>query len=60
MERSSSRAGTHLCPDCQTSQAYGFDRFGRPMPCTHCVVKRLVKAMEADIEDQSQDVACAV
>lgn len=59
MTRSPAQAESHLCPDCQTSHAYGEDRFGQPMPCTRCVVKRLVKAMEADLQDQSP-VACAV
>jgi hydrogenase maturation factor HypF (carbamoyltransferase family) len=60
MIRLSAQAEIHLCPDCQTHHAHGEDRFGQPMPCTRCVVKRLVKAMEADLEDQRQPAACAV
>jgi len=60
MIRLSAQTISHLCPDCQTDRAHGEDRFGQPMPCTRCVVKRLVKAMEADLEDQRQPAACAV
>lgn len=53
------RVESHLCPDCQSGHAFGEDRFGYLMPCTRCVVKRLVKAMEADLDEQSEPMTCA-
>jgi hypothetical protein len=43
----------HLCPDCQSQETQGRDKFGFPMPCARCLVERLVKAFHADLEDQA-------
>jgi hypothetical protein len=43
----------HLCPDCQSEETEGRDKFGFPMPCAGCLVARLVKAFHADMEEQA-------
>ncbi len=43
----------HLCPDCQSEETQGQDKFGFPMPCARCAVERVVKAFRADREDQA-------
>jgi hypothetical protein len=43
----------HLCPDCQSEETRGRDKFGFPMPCARCLVDRLVKAFHADLEEQA-------
>ena len=30
----------HLCPDCQSEETRGHDKFGFPMPCARCLVDR--------------------
>ena len=41
--------GAHQCPDCQTQEADGTDRFGSLMPCSDCMLKRLERAVWADL-----------
>ena len=41
--------GAHPCPDCQTQEADGNDRFGFLMPCSDCMLKRLERAVWADL-----------
>ena len=51
MNQETAQPGSHLCPDCQTNDGRGHDRFGQPMPCPGCVVGRLVKALHADLDE---------
>jgi hypothetical protein len=52
MNRRISPGERHLCPDCQSEETRGQDKFGFPMPCARCVVERVVKAFDADLEEQ--------
>jgi hypothetical protein len=53
MNHAASPIDRHLCPDCQSEETQGQDKFGFPMPCARCLVERLVKAFHADLEDQA-------